>query len=96
MTNDEKKSLSLYVLMLAEQKHLLAKFSIEAHENPFRKPPDGIEFSLEESSKYLQEKIEHHKKLKSVQEMKDLEKRVEGSLKELSYGVDVFNKYFSN
>ncbi|MDE2588065.1 MAG: AbiV family abortive infection protein [Patescibacteria group bacterium] len=96
MTDDEKRLLSMYILNLAEHKYLLAKFAIEAHENPFRKPPKGIEFSYKETSKYLQEKLEHHKALKSVQEMRDFDKKTESILNEASKGLDVLNKYFSN
>lgn len=96
MKQDEKKLLSLYILNLAEHKYLLTKFGIEAHENPFKKPTNEDISSLKKMEEFNQARIQHHQKMKSVQEMQDFDKKTEESLEELQKGLIILNRYFSN
>jgi len=93
---NEREALSFFLILSSKQKLLLAKLGIEYHiENPFTKPAPK---SLEEINKYLIEKTNHNKNLKTTQEMKkyDDEYGDEKSIEILQLGYQTLCKYFPN
>lgn len=91
-----QKSISLFMIYLAEHKFLLANLCVDVLENSFRNIDDEELWDKEKSSKYLADRIEHHKNLKSVQMMMDFEETYDKKMTDLEKGHVMFNKYFSN
>jgi hypothetical protein len=83
-------------MTLAEHKYLLTKFGMESHENPFRKPTNEESLFLNKGQEYMKAKMEHHQKLKTVQEMQEFDQRTDRLIEEVQKGHKVLNKYFSN
>jgi len=91
-----QKLISLFMIYLAERKFLLANLCVDLLENSFRSIDDEEFWDKEKRSKYLADKIEHHKNLKSVQMMTDFEEIYDKKITDLQKGYIMFNKYFSN
>ncbi|MDE1764945.1 MAG: AbiV family abortive infection protein [Thaumarchaeota archaeon] len=93
---EEQKTLSLFIIHIAEHKYLLAKFAMEVHENPFREITYEEESSTIKSEKYFDACKKHYQNMKTLTEMKEWERKTDISAKELTAGRTVLNKYFSN